>query len=66
MPILGNISSIWMWAMIVQACKLRKDNKESIRKYTWRWCEAVVQVNPSLLDKKINLFVNTFKTSYFE
>ena len=43
-----------------------KDNKESIRKYTWRWCEAVVQVNPSLLEKKINLFVNTFKTPYFE
>jgi len=46
---------------------MEKDNKESIREYTQRWREAATQVNPSLLGKEmINLFVNTFKASYFE
>jgi hypothetical protein len=46
---------------------MKKDNKESIKKYAQMWCEAVAQVNPSLLEKEMtNLFFNTFKTSYFE
>jgi len=46
---------------------MEKNNKESIREYTQRWCEAAAQVNPSLLEKEmINLFVNTFKAPYFE
>jgi hypothetical protein len=46
---------------------MKKDNKESIREYTQRWCEAAAQVNPSLLENEmINLFVNTFKALYFD
>jgi hypothetical protein len=45
---------------------MEKDNKESIRGYTQRWRETVVQVNPPLLEKEmINLFVNIFKAPYF-
>ncbi|KAL9354927.1 hypothetical protein Peur_052897 [Populus x canadensis] len=46
---------------------MEKDNKESIREYTYRWRETTVHANPSLLEKEmINLFVNTFKAPYFE
>jgi len=46
---------------------MEKDNKESIREYAQRWRETAAQVNPPLLEiEMINLFVNTFKTSYFE
>jgi hypothetical protein len=46
---------------------MEKDNKESIREYTQRWRETAALVNHSLLEKEmINLFVNTFKASYFE
>jgi hypothetical protein len=46
---------------------MKKDNKESIREYSQRWCETAAQVNPHLLEKEmINLFVNTFKAPYFE
>jgi hypothetical protein len=31
---------------------MQKDNKESIKEYTQRWYEAVVQINLSLLEKK--------------
>jgi len=46
---------------------MKKNNKESIREYTQRWCETAAQVNPPLLEKEmINLFVNAFKAPYFE
>jgi len=46
---------------------MKKNNKESIREYAWRWSEAAAQVNPSMLEKEmISLFSNTFKASYFE
>jgi hypothetical protein len=46
---------------------MKKDNKESIREYTKRWCEANAQVNPPLLEKEMtNLFSNTFKAPYFK
>jgi hypothetical protein len=46
---------------------MEKDNKESKREYTYRWRETAAQANPPLLEKEmINLFVNTFKTPYFE
>jgi len=46
---------------------MEKDNKESIREYTQRWCETAAQVYPFLLEKEmISLFVNTFKAPYFE
>jgi hypothetical protein len=46
---------------------MEKDNKESIREYTQRWCEIAAQVYPFLLEKEmISLFVNTFKAPYFE
>jgi hypothetical protein len=46
---------------------MKKDNKESMREYTQRWHETLVQVNPSLLEKEmINFFSNTFKAPYFE
>jgi hypothetical protein len=46
---------------------MKKDNKESIREYTKRWCEANAQVNPPLLEKEMtNLFSNTFKARYFK
>jgi hypothetical protein len=46
---------------------MEKDNKESIRENAQRWCKTAAQVNPPLLEiEMINLFVNTFKTSYFE
>jgi hypothetical protein len=31
---------------------IEKDNKESIREYTQRWCEAVAQINPLLLKRR--------------
>ena len=46
---------------------MKKNNKESIREYAWRWSEVAAQVNPPMLEKEmINLFSNTFKTPYFE
>jgi hypothetical protein len=46
---------------------MEKDNKESIREYTQRWRETTTWVDPPLSKKEmINLFVNTFKTPYFE
>ena len=37
---------------------MKKNNKESIREYTQRWCETTAEVNPLLLEKEmINLFV---------
>ena len=67
MPSLDNISSIWMWAYRSSLQAMKKDNKESIREYTQRWCETTIQVNPYLSEKEmINLFANTFKVSYFE
>ena len=46
---------------------MKKDNKESIREYSWRWSEVAAQVNPPMLEKEmISLFSNTFKAPYFE
>jgi hypothetical protein len=36
---------------------MEKDNKESIKEYTQRWYEAVVQINLSLLEKKGDQFI---------
>jgi hypothetical protein len=45
---------------------MKKDNKESIKEYALRWCEAVAQVNSLLKKEMINIFSNTFKALYFE
>jgi hypothetical protein len=67
MPLLGNISSIWVWALIGEACVWKRKTRRTIREYTQRWRETATWVDPPLLEKEmINLFVNTFKAPYFE
>jgi hypothetical protein len=36
---------------------MEKDNKDSIREYTYRWCETVAQANPPLLEKGDDQFI---------
>jgi hypothetical protein len=46
---------------------LKKKDKKTIREYAQMWRDLVAQVHPPLLEKEmVNLFTNTFKTSYFE